>query len=323
MLNYEQELVGNLQSHIVNAEVTHVKKFVTKDIDNEFLMCMYYQNNLAQDAAKHEVPSHNVSQNVCNLTGRHVCALQSNSKSAQDGGWSNNGGGIHRERCVVGNFASMTKTECPCTSSGIAVSDNTLNCKNHDHLHSYKVQFTNWYQISDNYNAYIVHIQQFLHENSFFWLVQDNLSQEMHIYACDAIPDGPLVIIHSQEMFIKSLDTKIQLLSEQEKSNAKVVAMNFFQDQYAFENYHMSYEQYMDRVILSLIERQDKISNDKKCESGNLELTVANTCINVTNNTNNIVQEDLSIPHYFEAQTGYKLDKNVTDVNVKNKTRAS
>ena len=46
-----------------------------------------------------------------------------------------------------------------------------------------------------------------------------------------------------------------------------------------------------------------------------------NTCINVTNNTNNIVQEDLSIPHYFEAQTGYKLDKNVTDVNVKNKTR--
>ena len=91
MLNYEQELVGNLQSHIVNAEVTHVKKFVTKDIDNEFLMCMYYQNNLPQDAAKHEVPSHNVSQNVCNLAGRHVCALQSNSKSAQDGGWSNNG----------------------------------------------------------------------------------------------------------------------------------------------------------------------------------------------------------------------------------------
>ena len=143
----------------------------------------------------------------------------------------------------------------------------------------------------------------------------------MHIYACDAIPDGPLVIIHSQDMFIKFLDTKIQLLSEQEKSNAKIVAMNFFQDQYAFKNYHMSYEQYMDRVILSLIERQDKISNDKKCEYGNLELTVANTCSNVTNNTNNIVQQDLSIPHYFEAQTGYKLDKNVTDVNMKNKTR--
>ena len=121
----------------------------------------------------------------------------------------------------------------------------------------------------------------------------------MHIYDCDAIPDGPLVIIHSQDMFIKFLDTKIQLLSEQERSNAQIVAMNYFQDQYAFENYHMSYEQYMDRVILSLIERLK----------------------NVTNNTNNIVQEDLSIPYYFEAQTGYKLDKNVTDVNVKNKTR--
>ena len=75
-------------------------------------------------------------------------------------------------------------------------------------------------------------------------------------------------------------------------------------------------------MILSLTERQDKISNDKKCEYGNLELTGANTCSNVTNNTNNIVQEDLSIPRCFEAQTGYKLDKNVTDVNVKNKTRS-
>ena len=148
MLSYEQELIDNSQSHIVNAEVSHDKKFVTKGIDNEVVMYMHSQNNLPQDALKHEVFSHNVSQNVFNLAGRHVCALQSNSNSAQDGGWSNNGGGIHREGCVVGNFASMTKNECPGTSGGIAVSHNTLNCKNSDHLHSYKVQFTNWYQMS-------------------------------------------------------------------------------------------------------------------------------------------------------------------------------
>ena len=158
----------------------------------------------------------------------------------------------------------MTKTECPSTSGGIAVSHNTLNGKNYDNLRSYKVQFTNWYQMSDGYNAYIVYIQQFSNENSFFWLVKSNLSRDIYIYDCDAIPEGPLVIIYSQDMFIKSLDTKIQLLSEQERSNAQIVAMNYFQDQYAFENYHMSYEQYMDIVILSLIERQDKISNDYK-----------------------------------------------------------
>ena len=60
----------------------------------------------------------------------------------------------------------------------------------------------------------------------------------MNIYDCDAIPDGPLVIIHSQDMFIKFLNIKIKLVSEQEKSNAKIVAINFFQDQYAFVTTH-------------------------------------------------------------------------------------
>ena len=70
------------------------------------------------------------------------------------------------------------------------------------------------------------------------------------------------MILHSQDMVIQFLETQIRLVSEHEKSNAKLAAMNFYQEQYVFENYHMSYEQYMDRVILSLIERQDKICND-------------------------------------------------------------
>ena len=85
MLSYEQELLDNSQSHIVNTGVNLDKKFITKGIDNEFDMCIYFQN-LPQGASKHEVFSHNVSQNVFNPAGRHVCALQSNSNSAQDGG---------------------------------------------------------------------------------------------------------------------------------------------------------------------------------------------------------------------------------------------
>ena len=185
----------------------------------------------------------------------------------------------------------------------------------------YNVQFTNWYHILDNHIAYIVHIHYSPCGNKFFWLVRNTLSQEVTIYDCDAIPDGPLVIIHSQDMVIDFLDTQIHLVSEHEKSNAKLAAMNFYQDQHAFENYHMSYKQYMDRVILSLIERKDKICNDANREFKATEPTAVNIPINVTNNTNKTFDEDNSIPHYFEAQIGHKLDKNVTNVNLKNKTR--
>ena len=102
---------------------------------------------------------------------------------------------------------------------------------------------------------------------------------------------------------------------------AKLAAMNFYQDQYAFENYHMSYKQYMDRIILSLIERQEKMYNHANCELKPTEPTAVNIPINVTNITNKTFDEDNPIPHYFEAQIGKKLDKNVTDVNLKNKTR--
>ena len=215
----------------------------------------------------------------------------------------------------------MTKKECPCTSGGITVNQSTPNCTNNLHSYMYNVQFTNWYHISDNHIAYIVHIHYSPRGNKFSWLVRNTLSQEVTIYDCDAIPDGPLVIIHSQDMVIDFLDTQIHLVSEHEKSNAKLAAMNFYQDQYAFENYHMSYEQYMDRVILSLIERQDKMCNDANREFKATEPTAVNIPINVTNNTNKTFDEENSIPHYFEAQIGHKLDKNVTDVNLKNKTR--
>ena len=105
----------------MNTEVNHVKKVVTKCSDDKFNVHSQVKNNLPQDAFKHEVSSCNVSQNALNIPGR-VCALQSNQNSVQDGGWPNNGGGTYHNSHVVGNFASMTKRECPCTSGGIAIS---------------------------------------------------------------------------------------------------------------------------------------------------------------------------------------------------------
>ena len=57
------------------------------------------------------------------------------------------------------------------------------------------------------------------------------------------------------------------------------------------------------------------------CELEPTEPTVVNIPINATNTTNKIFHEDNPIPHYLEAQIGKKLDKNVTDVNLNNKTR--
>ena len=302
-------------------KLNNVKKNVTSSPEDNYIVYTNFQNNLPQNEAQPDVSFDNVSQNVFNLTGCHNIASQSNSKSAQDGGRSDIGGGICRDSRVVGHFASTTKKRCPCTSGGITVNQSTPNCTINLHSYMYNVQFTNWYDISDNRIAYIVHIQNSPRENKFFWLVRNTWHQEVTIYDCDAIPDGPLVIIHSQDMVIAFLNTQVHLISEHEKSNARLVAMNFYQDQYAYQKYHMSYEQYMDRVILSLIERQDQMYKRANGELEPTEPTTVNIPINVTNITNKTFDEDNPIPHYFEAQIGQKLDKNVTDVNLKNKTR--
>ena len=82
----------------------------------------------------------------------------------------------------------------------------------------------------------------------------------------------------------------------------------------------MSYEQYLDRIILSLIERQEKFV-DMNCKADCTKLVTNNIQINFTNNTNTMADEDHPIPHYFDAQISHKLDKNLSDVNLGNKTR--
>ena len=52
----------------------------------------------------------------------------------------------------------------------------------------------------------------------------------------------------------------IETYTNNQKHYAKCIARNFYQDCKAFDKYHMPYEQFMDRLIMSLIERQDKLS---------------------------------------------------------------
>ena len=124
-------------------KLSNVKESVTSLPGDKSIMYTILQNNLPQNEAQAEVSFDNVSQNVFNLTGRHNIASQSNSKSVQDGGRSNIGGGICHNSCVIGHFASTTKKECPCTSGGITVNQSTPICTNNFHLYMYNVQFTN------------------------------------------------------------------------------------------------------------------------------------------------------------------------------------
>ena len=93
--------------------LNNVKQNVTSLPGDKCIMYKKFQNNLPHNDAQSEVFFDNVSQNVFNLTGRHNIASQSNSKSAQDGGRSNIGGGICHDSCVVGHFASTKKRSVP------------------------------------------------------------------------------------------------------------------------------------------------------------------------------------------------------------------
>ena len=53
----------------------------------------------------------------------------------------------------------------------------------------------------------------------------------------------------------------IETFTNNQKRCDKCNAEIFFQDFEAFDKYHMPYEQFMDRLILSLVERQDKLSS--------------------------------------------------------------
>ena len=109
-------------------EQSHVKITTVDSLDSK---CVVRCNNnvqkyLTQDWLQaNEYPFNTVCQNVFNPASRHSITLQSNSKSAQDGGWSNNGVCMQSDSSAVCIFSSRTKMECPCTSNGLTLNQMT------------------------------------------------------------------------------------------------------------------------------------------------------------------------------------------------------
>ena len=116
----------------------------------------------------------------------------------------------------------------------------------------------------------------------------------------------------------------IETCTDNQKHYAKCTAENFYQDCKAYHEYHMSYEQFMDRLILSLIERQDKLSADKVNNEHvyhriELETSILDNILTPTED-NALTNKTTAIPDFFDAHTG-RSSIAVTDFNDENKTR--
>ena len=115
----------------------------------------------------------------------------------------------------------------------------------------------------------------------------------------------------------------VETYTDNQKHYAKCTAENFYQDRKAYYEYHMSYEQFMDRLILSLIERQDKLSahkvnNEHVYPRNEPEISIHDNILTPTDNA--LTDETTAIPDFFDAHTGCNSNA-VTDFNDKIKTR--
>ena len=140
-----------------------------------------------------------------------------------------------------------------------------------DHHNSYfcksnmaTLQYTNWCQISSG-TANHVHIVYSdgngQLQRGFFYIVSDEIFGSGRLYHCDTFPVEHLEIIHTQNMLIHC-PLKVQEVTELEKVNAAITADNFKQDCRTFNSLNMSYEKYMDKIIMNLIENQDKSTHN-------------------------------------------------------------
>ena len=126
------------------------------------------------------------------------------------------------------------------------------------------LQYTNWCQISSG-TANHVHIVYSdgngQLQRGFFYIVSDEIFGSGRLYHCNTFPVEHLEIIHTQNMLIHC-PLKVQEVTELEKVNAAITADNFKQDCRTFNSLNMSYENYMDRIIMNLIENQDKSTHN-------------------------------------------------------------
>ena len=121
----------------------------------------------------------------------------------------------------------------------------------------------------------------------------------------------------------------IKTYTDNQKHYEKCTAENCYRDCKAYYEYHMSYEQFVDRLILTLIERQDKLSahevnNEHVYPRNEPEISICDNILAPTED-NALTDETTAIPDagmsiLADVHTGCNSSA-VTDFNDKNKTR--
>ena len=131
-------------------------------------------------------------------------------------------------------------------------------------------------------------------ERGFFYKVSDEILSSGQLYNCDTFPVEYLEIVYIQNMLIHC-PLKVQEVTEFEKVNAAITADNFKQDCRTFNCLNMSYEKYMDRIIMNLIEKQGESTHNmtskvKPRDNSVVSNIVDGVDIKPTHNTNPLPQ---------------------------------
>ena len=139
------------------------------------------------------------------------------------------------------------------------------------------------------------------------------------------VHSGFLQIVYIQDMLIP-LPLKIQILTESERKCAKMTAQNFYQDCKTFTYFGMFYEQYIYRIILNLIENEDKLTNVIVHRARPRDGCIYSHIFDAVNppNTNDNDTEAVCthpIPQIFEAHNKFLASTNAKDFHDPDKNR--
>ena len=120
------------------------------------------------------------------------------------------------------------------------------------------------------------------------------------------------------------LPLKTQIVTKSVQMYAEVIAHNFKQDCKIFNDFDMSYEKYMDRIILNLMEKQDRLTNAIVNKVRPRDYGVESNIVDGidTNIKDDCIQSDINpLTKLFEVHIKSDDTKDITDFNDQDKGR--
>ena len=244
-----------------------------------------------------------------------VSSTQGESHCTQATIQHNRGGPMY---IVQGNHQP---NQSPCNSicSTVSAVDHQITDDSPSY-HNANLKYTNWCQFYPETSNY-VHIV-YLTTNGqlvgdFYYIMSDTIFGPGQLFHCEAFPGEYLQIIHVQNMMVH-LPLRIQERTYLEQMNAKIVAHNFKQDYNIFNWLGMSYEKYMDMIIMNLIEKQDKTPN---CTMDKVSPRDNGVVSNIVDSVDMHEKNDQFSPHanphpqFFENFDDHRNTQHLVDFN--------